>query len=437
MSRTPTHKPRMPNDSATLSAAQAAEWLGVAPATLYAYVSRGLLRSVPDGDSRRRMYFADDVRRLAARKADGKRSGKVAQKVLDWGVPVLESKITLVADGRLFYRGHDAMNWAAHATLEQTAALLWEIDADAPSPFDDAAPDFGNKTWRAWLANAAAPLERAASILPAAAGAYPRGWSRRADTMRECGAALVRTIAAAMTGTRPDAAPIHRQLADAWRARRGESELIRAALVACADHELNASTFTVRCIASTGAHLFSAVSGGLSALSGPRHGGETVRVAALLDGAAQADDLHRFVSERAHPVAAPHAATATRESSATAAYSALSGFGHPLYPAGDPRARLLLAWLAERVANREQRARYDAVRALVDAGIETTGAQPNVDFALAALEYVCGWPAGAALCLFAIGRAVGWVAHAIEQVEDGRLIRPRARYIGSFDGVTS
>jgi citrate synthase len=92
-----------------LSADEAAQALGISLPTLYAYVSRGMLRSSPDADSKRRLYDADEVRRLARRKADGKRAGKVAQKVLDWGVPVLESAITLIADGRLFYRGHDAI----------------------------------------------------------------------------------------------------------------------------------------------------------------------------------------------------------------------------------------------------------------------------------------------------------------------------------------
>src|SRR5215475_14900349 len=92
-----------------LSADEAAQALGISLPTLYAYVSRGMLRSSPDADSKRRLYDADEVRRLARRKADGKRAGKVAQKVLDWGVPVLESAITLINDGRLLYRGRDAI----------------------------------------------------------------------------------------------------------------------------------------------------------------------------------------------------------------------------------------------------------------------------------------------------------------------------------------
>src|SRR6201991_5382034 len=119
-------RPATASSGRYLSADEAAQALGISLPTLYAYVSRGMLRSSPDADSKRRLYDADEVRRLARRKADGKRAGKVAQKVLDWGVPVLESSITLVADGRLLYRGHDAIELAQNASLEDIAALLWE-----------------------------------------------------------------------------------------------------------------------------------------------------------------------------------------------------------------------------------------------------------------------------------------------------------------------
>src|SRR5579864_9390309 len=135
--------------STFLSATEAAATLGISLPTLYAYVSRGMLSSSPDAQGKRRLYDAAEVRRLARRKEDGKRAGKVAQKVLDWGVPVLESSITLVADGRLLYRGHDAMTLAQSATLEDIAALLWECSARriAEAP----AVPFAGAQWAAWL----------------------------------------------------------------------------------------------------------------------------------------------------------------------------------------------------------------------------------------------------------------------------------------------
>jgi citrate synthase len=231
----------------------------------------------------------------------------------------------------------------------------------------------------------------------------------------------MRLLAAAMISAAPSNEPLHRQLASAWQVRnRQQAGLLRAALVACADHELNASTFTVRCITSTGTHLFGAVAGGLAALAGPRHGGETVRIAALLEEASRAPDLDRYLANRL-----------TRDEPG-AQGPLLSGFGHPLYPDGDPRARLLLGMLADCAPARSPLG--DVLR-LARTVRDTTGAEPTVDFALAAIERVLGLPAGAAFTLFAVGRVVGWIAHAMEQTRDGRLIRPRARYIGDYDAA--
>jgi citrate synthase len=108
----------------------------------------------------------------------------------------------------------------------------------------------------------------------------------------------------------------------------------------------------------------------------------------------------------------------------------ISGFGHPLYPDGDPRARVLLELLDEHAPARSP---LVDVQRLARAVRDTTGAEPTVDYALAAIERVLGLPAGAAFTLFAVGRVTGWIAHAIEQTGDGRLIRPRARYIGAYE----
>ncbi|QYD68450.1 citrate synthase family protein [Paraburkholderia edwinii] len=414
-----------------LSADEAAQALGISLPTLYAYVSRGMLRSSPDADSKRRLYDADEVRRLARRKADGKRAGKVAQKVLDWGVPVLESAITLIADGRLFYRGHDAIELARTASLEDTAALLWDCSerriAQAP-----AAP-IAAAQWSAWLKlwSDSTPLDRALVLLPATAAQMPRVWALGRDAQLDTACVLLRLVAAAMISAAPSNDPLHRQLAAAWGVRsRPQVNLLRAALVACADHELNASTFTVRCITSTGTHLFGAIAGGLAALSGPRHGGETVRVAALFDDASRAPDLDRFLATRlAREEHSDARSVSTLETQALRA--PLPGFGHPLYPDGDPRAKLLLEMLTDCAPARSP---LVEVQRLAAAMRDTAGVQPTVDYALAAIERVLALPSGAAFTLFAVGRVAGWIAHAIEQTADGRLIRPRARYIGAYEG---
>ena len=404
----------------SLSAPEAAGILGVTVSTLYAYVSRGLLRSLPDGASKRRRYDADEVRLLARRRADAKRAGGVAERSLDWGVPVLESRITQIADGRLHYRGADAIALANDATLEEAAARLWDCPPARLAAASPASTGFDTAQWDDWARRWAhlAPLERTLVLLPAAAASLPRLWAQGRDAQFDAATLLLRVTAAALAGSTPNDAPVHRQLAVAWRIRRrDEVDLLRRALVLCADHELNPSTFAVRCIASTGTHLFGAIAGGLAALSGPRHGGETFRAAALLDEAARAADLDRYLALRV-----------AHDERADGARTALSGFAHPLYPGGDPRARALLDALH---ATLPDRAPLQVARALAARVEAATGLRPSIDFALAVLERTLALPDGAAFTLFAAGRTAGWIAHALEQYADGKLIRPRARYVGS------
>ncbi|RQR47970.1 helix-turn-helix domain-containing protein [Burkholderia sp. Bp9126] len=404
----------------SLSAPEAADVLGVSVSTLYAYVSRGLLHSLPDGASKRRRYDADEVRLLARRRADAKRAGGVAERSLDWGMPVLESRITQIADGRLLYRGADALALARDATLEAVAARLWGCPPARLAAAPVAAGGFDAAQWQDWAQRWAhvAPLERALVLLPAAAAAQPPiAWHDR-DAQLDTAARLLRVTAAALAGIAPGHAPLHRQLAAAWRVRgRAGADLLRMALVLCADHELNPSTFAVRCIASTGSPLFGAIAGGLAALAGPRHGGETFRATLLLDEAARAADPDRYLAARlAHP---------EREAGGR---TALAGFGHPLYPDGDPRAQALLDALQAAAPDRPALRAARALAARVEA---ESGLRPAIDYALAVLERTLALPDGAAFMLFAAGRTAGWIAHALEQYADGKLIRPRARYVGS------
>ncbi|WGS41212.1 MerR family DNA-binding transcriptional regulator [Burkholderia sp. JSH-S8] len=399
----------------SLSAPEAADVLGVSVSTLYAYVSRGLLQSLPDGASKRRRYDADAVRLLARRRADAKRAGGVAERSLDWGVPVLESRITQIAGGRLLYRGADALALARDATLEAVAARLWGCP-----PARLAASEFDIAQWQDWAQRWAhvAPLERALVLLPASAATLPPIAPHDRDAQLDTAARLLRITAAALAGITPGHAPLHRQLAAAWRVRgRAGADLLRMALVLCADHELNPSTFAVRCIASTGSPLFGAIAGGLAALAGPRHGGETFRAGLLLDEAARAADPDRHLASRlAHD---------EREAGGR---TALAGFGHPLYPDGDPRAQALLDALQAAAPDSPALRAARALAARVEA---ESGLRPAIDYALAVLERTLALPDGAAFMLFAAGRTAGWIAHALEQYADGKLIRPRARYVGS------
>lgn len=385
-----------------LTAEEATERLQVNRQTLYAYVSRGLVRAEPaPGTTKRSRYRAEDVEALLARKRRGRAPRRIAESALDWGEPVVPSAITLIADGRLFYRGLDVEILAERSRLEEVAELLWDTGTHPfdQSPAREAPVDGGPGLARMFALLAGS----AASDAP----------SRRRDPAHLAldGARLLRRIAAALLGLAPSALPLHAQAGRAWRLDAAGTDLMRRALVLVADHELNASTFAVRCVAGTGASLSACLLAGLAALSGPRHGGMTARVAALF---AEAEGKHpgEIVAERLRRG------------------DALPGFGHPLYPEGDPRGRVLLAALPGNALPGNALAENALMAGLAAAGTAATGLAPNVDFALVSLARALGLPAEAAMTLFAMGRSVGWIAHALEQVAADRLIRPRARYVG-------
>jgi citrate synthase len=392
-------------DAVHLTATEAADALGVKVETLYAYVSRGLVRSEAGG-GRARRYRAEDIEHLR-RERQGDPSVVAAAALGFFGAPVLDSAITLIADGRLYYRGEDAARLAREASVRDVAALLWQADAERvfarnnlPSPGAAFAA-----TDRAVAA--LAPIERCLALLPIVAAEDLRGLDLSAAAVAETGGRLLRLMTAIVAKTEASARPVDAVLADAWRVGAAARPIIRAALILSADHELNVSAFTARCVASARAGPYNAVIAGIAALQGARHGGESERADVFLGEALAASDPAALV--------AAHLRRGER----------LAGFGHPLYPDGDPRAPVLLEMLTAgdwpHVAAGQRVC--DTVAALI-------GKRPNIDFALALLRRALALPAGAALALFALGRTMGWLAHAIEQYASDRLIRPRARYVG-------
>ena len=382
-------------DGRLIDSTEAATRLRVRPATLYAYASRGLIASEPDpADPRRRRYRASDVEALRRATQRGRARAAIAAGALDWGVAALPSRITLIAGGRLYFRGQDALTLAETAALEDVARLLWEASAD-PFAETPAARPRG-------AAMAGPPLDRLRMVLARETGRAASMLGREPAHLKREAAGLLRRLVAAALGTAAGDRPIDRQIAEAWRLDRRGRALVRAALVLLADHELNASTFAVRVVASTGAALPACLGAGLAALSGPRHGGATARAIALLTELGPGRDAAQLVADRLRRG------------------EALPGFGHPLYPAGDPRAAFLLARLPA-----------DRLRTRLLAAVERqAGLAPNVDFALAGLVRALRLPAERGLTLFALARSVGWIAHALEQTGEGKLIRPRADYVG-------
>lgn len=375
-----------------IPAEEARDRLGVRPQTLYAYVSRGRVSVRPDpADPRRSLYRAADIAALAERKSRSRKVSDVAAGAISWGEPVLASAITTVSGGRLFYRGRDAIRLAETETLEAVARLLRGGHGaalkrtDRPQP-----PGTPDMRARGYLA-----LAQAAAVDPPARGRAALALAVEAATLLDV---LTDAIAGQVGG-----GAIHNRLALAWGQGPGGpgADLIRRILVLVADHELNASAFSARVAASTGASLAAAALAGLATLSGPRHGGAT---AAVLKFAAEAAQLGareaiagRLTDDRALP-----------------------GFGHNLYPDGDPRAAALL----DRFALPPELAKLQAAVKAV------TGLDPNIDFALIAACEALRLPPDAPFALFSVARCAGWIAHAIEQGQTDSLIRPRARYVG-------
>ncbi|HHZ08428.1 MAG TPA: MerR family transcriptional regulator [Rhizobiales bacterium] len=385
-----------------LSAREAAGELGISTATLYAYVSRGLIRSEPTEDARARRYRADDVRALKNRRAPPA-AGRAAEAE---SAALVDSAVSTITPDGPVYRGVGAVGLSGEATLEQAATLLW--DANRADPFaPDNLPVVG-PAMRAVASAAAgeAPLARAIAVLALAGDADPGAFSRTPEGRVRVGARVMRLLAAAILGREPSPEPLHRQLAAAWApAYPRAPDLVRRALVLLADHELNASTFAVRVAASTGLNPYDAAVAGLVALKGPRHGGAGPLAARMVADLA-AGDVAAGLRER------------------VALGETIPGFGHLIYEEGDPRAEALLAALAHAGADR---------RFVVDAPAlvaEATGLRANIDFALAVLSRTLSLPAGSEVALFAVARCAGWLAHAFEQLESGALVRPRARYVG-------
>lgn len=381
---------------ALVNAEDAARLLGVTRRTLYAYVSRGMVTSQPGpGPSRTRLYSRATIDALLAGRA-GSPAERAAAGATDWGKPILESALTLIDGGRLFYRGHDAITLSRHATIEQVANLLWSGEvADLEMPRAGSSP--------AGVARGATVpiVARLEAMLLESLRSSIASVSSPQPARRRAAATLVAGLftAAGATGK----GSLATRLAAGWETP--EDAILSAALVLCADHELNASTFTARCVASADARLEHVLLAALCAFQGRRHGGMGQRVWAMFDDVAKmgvAPALDRVLSEQ-HEV---------------------PGFGHPLYPEGDPRCDELLRLVPARGR------KLDVVSQLQRECATRLDLKPNLDFGLATVAYRLRLPADAGVALFALGRSVGWIAHAFEAWDSGVLIRPRARYTG-------
>lgn len=372
----------MTSDQKFESASQVCERLKVSKQTLYAYVSRGLLRTARHKqDSRKRLYFSIDVDQLIHRQNLGRSRREIAHSTVDFGEPILKSNISNIDNGEFYYRGKNAVELSKIASLESVFELLCK----APNLSKTAKP----KTY--FVSKLDNPFARFVDALANQVTQESSiGNKRTAQNLLN-----LMACNAAKRNSELDNEPIHQLLANSWSADPRAADLIRRALVLCADHELNASTYASRITASAGANLSACLLTGISTLSGHSHGGLTDLCAKWMLKASKKriSDLQLITGE--FP----------------------PGFGHRLYPNGDPRAiELLKACPAPKTWQRVAR-KVNRINSL---------AHPTLDFGLATLEHQLKLPKGAGFSIFAVGRTVGWLAHSFEQRQTGSLIRPRA-----------
>jgi citrate synthase len=322
----------------------------------------------------------------------------------------MESGITLIDDGRLYYRGRDVETLAEEKSIEEVAALIWTGDeAMAPTLFPPEPMKLSGRI-RGVLESVygLTPVEVFQILLPLEAAGDPAAYDLRTPAVARTGARILRMMTESAAG---EAAPrLAETLQRGWSPREGgAAALLNSALVFCVDHELPVSTFAARCVASSEATPYAVVLAGLAALGGVKHGGEIELVEAFLREVEDVGDARAVISGRLRRG------------------ERIPGFGHSLYPEGDPRGVGLIRLTAEAYPESPAVALCGAVAGEV---LLLMGERPTVDFALATVSLALGLPAGGAVALFALGRTVGWIGHAIEQYQSDSLIRPRARYVG-------
>lgn len=396
----------MVNTMRWLTTAQVAHRLGVKPATVYAYVSRGVLHShrSADRDSR---FDSREVEQLALRGRPRQASQSPALDIR------VETSVTEIDDHHIRFRGHDALELAQAVTFEQAAELLWSgVHAD-PGP-----------SWRGAQFNAPADRIGERLRLIAAHAAVGRSGHLDPETVVGEGRRLIATMVDSLPLAGdgrcprlllPDGTAVRGTLAGRLWARltprRAVPELVHtlnAAMVLLTDHEMAASTLAARVAASTRAGVHGVVAAGMGALSGPLHGGESARTRRVLAQLADTPVSH-VVDD------------------ALERYGRLPGFGQVLYPRGDPRAVLLLDMLRQAGAAHALQPVEQLIAAAAPRGLPP----PNVDLALAALGLAAGMPEDAGEAIFTPARVVGWLAHAMEEYDERALrFRPRAVYVG-------
>lgn len=337
-------------------------------------------------------------------------------------------------EGRMSYRGYTIEDLAAGASYEEVAYLL--LHGELPTP-----PSLNAfRTRVAAAAELPAPLVDALRAIPVNApmmDVMRTGCSMLAhydpdvaDNGREANLRKAERLLARLplvmatkhrfnTGRAYAAPDAHRSLAEnilrLVTDREPDEAAIRAmntSLVLYAEHEFNASTFTARCVASTLADLHSAITAAIGALKGPLHGGANERVLEVLEQVGAPANAEPWIRN------------------ALAKKVRIMGFGHRVYKHGDPRTVILTpvcATLAKQTGNDAMEQTAAVIERII---VAEKGLPANVDWPSARLYHYLGLPVSLYTPLFVAARVAGWSAHAMEQYENNRIIRPAAEYVG-------
>ncbi|RHX84932.1 citrate synthase family protein [Leptospira stimsonii] len=416
-----------------LSAFEAAQELGVEVETIYAYVSRGLLHSESSGTKdRSKRYRREEIERLLVQREEKQNPGKTARAALSFGQPVLESSISLIEENALYYRGRNVVDLSENLDFESVATFLWEMEASLG--FQDEWPKIEGDCLKILPILSNRPLIDVCRILLGVSEYVDtKALLKNQEALSKSGTRIVRLLSLFASKAKRGSGSIAETLWNSWKQSNGGKKdsrsvrnfkknstlsnedkkairLIDASLILSADHELNASSFTTRCVASTDASLYQAVIAGLAALSGNQHGLLTEKAIELIENASlRKNEERQFLTERLRMG------------------EKIPGFGHPFYPNGDPRGKKLLE-LSESLFPKNKDLLF-AKKIIHEASL-LLGDYPTIDMGLAVVSRTLRLPKGAGLALFSIGRSAGWIAHAMEQYQTDQLIRPRARYTG-------
>jgi citrate synthase len=353
------------------------------------------------------------------------------------GVVALSSDVCSIIDGVLRYRGYNIDDLAANVTFEECAYLLLHKDLPTRAQLQGfqkeldaewAVPAGAIATLRT-LPKSVIPmaaLRTGISVLghfdPEAEKAGAEANYRKAVRLCARTGPLIGTLERLRRGQEPVAPKPGKSIA--WNflwclfgkePTATQEKSIDVALVLHAEHELNASTFCARQVASTLSDVYSAITAAVGTLKGPLHGGANEQVMEMLLKIGPNADVEKWLD------------------SALAKKEKIMGFGHRVYKTGDPRARWLHDMSGRLTKGTPNQAFFEMSERLEALMKSKKALLPNVDFYSATTYYALGIPTDLFTPIFALSRMTGWCAHVLEQLADNRLIRPRADYVGVPD----